>query len=96
MNYEKLFIKLNSETSSETYENILSFLRYSHRELLQDPDQTPEIAYAITGLSATNYVRSLDNSDPLNEIFDIAGELEVEPENIKLKNELLTAIDQLQ
>ena len=95
MNYDKLFTKLNSETSSETYENILSFLRHSHRELLQNPDQTPKIAYAITGLLATDYIRNLDEADPLNEIFTIAGELEAEPENIKLKNELLVAIDQL-
>lgn len=87
---------MNTESSSETRDNVISFLRYCGNSLKSGQDSAAIIAYSIAGLMATDYVKSLPSDDPLNEILVIAGELEIDPENKEaLKNELIRAIDQL-
>ncbi|HMI08990.1 MAG TPA: hypothetical protein VK497_01155 [Candidatus Saccharimonadales bacterium] len=61
--------------------------------LADNPELTPQIAYTIAGMMATDYARSLQDDDPLAEIMTIAGELETSPNNAsELTHELAQKI----
>jgi len=60
---------------------IIIYLNSCVRLLETDPEARQDIAYNITGLSATEYAQGLDEEDPLSITFDFAGELESEDEN---------------
>lgn len=97
MNYDKLFIQLNTEQSLKNRSAILSFLRYCNVELKTGKTHPEHIAYSIAGLMATDYARTLPEDDPISTILAIAGELEVNDpaDKDELKNELITAIDSI-
>lgn len=96
MNYEKLLTTLNSEYDLRAREEIVLFLQHCKRELQRNPESATEIAYAIAGLMATDYAKSLTENDPIDAVLTIAGELETHPlDAAMLCDELLAAIDRL-
>jgi len=98
MNYDTFFKSLNSEVSTgRNRRDTVNFLKQSAQTLIEKPISTPEIAYAITALLATDFIKSLDDNDPIHEVLTIAGELEINPDNAdELRAELIDTILQLQ
>lgn len=97
-NYDNLFRSLDTlnDTSQDSKEELISFLRGEATKLRLHPERSIEIAYTITGLLATNFARALPENDPIDEILTIAGELEVNPENAdELRDELIRKIGAL-
>lgn len=90
--YESLFDSLNNEAHNSRVE-LLRYLTQAASDLRTSTDTTQQTAYNIAGLMATDFARSLPDDDPIEEIFTIAGELELMPQNHEqLRDELITKI----
>ncbi|MBM3210133.1 hypothetical protein FJZ39_02230 [Candidatus Saccharibacteria bacterium] len=95
-NYDKLFTSLNERRPSEYESLLISVLQEFSTQLVKNPEKDTEIAYNIAGLMATDYARTLPQGSLLDEIFTIAGELEIDPEDRDaLREELIQKIDLL-
>lgn len=75
---------------------LIAYLK-SQTSLLNTTDtKSIDCAYRIAGLAATDFARTLDPNDPIDEIFTIAGELEINPPDAdELRKELLEKIQAL-
>lgn len=90
------FQSIDEVPRSEARTQMVQFIKEQAVRLRGDPDQAARIAYEIAGLMATEFAHTLDDSDPLDEILTIAGELEINPKNAdELYEELIEKIDQL-
>lgn len=59
-------------------------------------DNTFDVAYNLAGLLATDYVRALNDNDPISSILGLAGELEIRPPNAEdLCREMVAEISNL-
>jgi len=75
---------------------VVNFLKETGEALIKGEISPTTAAYDIAGLSGSSFVINLPASDPLNEIFTIAGELEVNPvDATDLTTELIAKIAEL-
>jgi|GEM_PF-1510638 len=95
--YNKVFEMLNNAEISTQLENQLIHELKRLGDIVQaKPDMDLEIAYKIAGFMATDYVRFHNSNKRINEIFTIAGELEINPEDRdELRKELIEKINSL-
>lgn len=78
-------------------EKLVRFLKSQLARLDNDTPDAVQAAYEIAGLMATDFARTLNTSDPVDEILTIAGELEINPDNApELREELIEKISRLQ
>lgn len=76
---------------------LIEYLDDAATYMATNPSEAMRVAYDIAGLMATDYVRSLDPSDPIDAIFVIAGELETRPaDSVILTQELIDRIRNLE
>lgn len=76
--------------------HVILYLKSQIDRLNGEMSEAVKTAYDIAGLMATKYAQSLDASDPIDEFFTIAGELEVNPVNAdELRTELINKISLL-
>lgn len=81
MNINELYEKLDSAIPQREKEQLLTaYLQVQLADLPADEETRHQIAYDITGLMSTKFARSLPEESLFEEIFDLAGELEVEDE----------------
>lgn len=92
-----IFHEIDSLDKTHARLTLVAYLKDATTEQLgNDPEQRVSAAYKIAGLMATDFAQSLDPSDPINEIFTIAGELEINPpEATELHRELIDKINSL-
>lgn len=90
----QLFANLNDpSTFKVAREQLIVTLKGLGDELEQSIEDSASIAYKIAGFMATKYARSLEEGSPIDEILTIAGELEVNPDNVdELRQELIAKI----
>lgn len=87
-------IDRNEDDARET---LVRFLKSQLARLDNDTPDAIRAAYEIAGLIATDFARTLNASDPIDEILTIAGELEINPDNAaELREELIEKISRLQ
>ncbi len=78
MNIEKIYSVLDSDDS--IHEKRAAAIAYLHEcvdNLSDDPEERRKIAYNIAGLMSTNFASALEDDDSIEEILNLAGELEV-------------------
>ena len=86
MNIENLHNSLDDESTPEVHrQELVAFLKDCSNNLPEGNDERRQIAYAIAGFMSTEFARSLDPSDPLDQILTLAGELEVPDEDTESK-----------
>ena len=92
-----IFREINSSDTEHARLTLVAYLKDVVVEKLnKEPEQAANTAYKVAGLMATDFARSLEPSDPINEIFTIAGELEINPpETSELHRELVDKINSL-
>lgn len=92
---ENIFHKIDNNPE-QARDVIVSFLKGQLGALTGDMTSAIDAAYSIAGLAGTDFVRSLDPIDPIDEIFTIAGELEINPDDSEnLRKEIIDKIRSL-
>lgn len=99
MNIEEVYSILDGGRSTrEKRESAVAYLLDCAGTLTGDPEQRSKTAYNIAGLMSTSFGRSLKDDDCIEEIFALAGELEVSSSigtNDEQWEHLITLIGQL-
>lgn len=97
MSEQSIFRTIENAKSSDTSRALLvDFLKSKLSALSESNDEVFQAAYEIAGLMATTYAQHLSDTDPIDEILTIAGELETKPENAdELRKELSQKISNL-
>lgn len=93
-----IFNQINlASTSEQSRQLLVAYLKESIPAIEESSEKSVVCAYAITGIMATDYARTLATDDPIEEILSIAGELETNPTNTEeLRRELASKIKALQ
>lgn len=90
---EKLFHDSDNPSDTEARLIVIHFLKDTALALSKAGKDPIAGAYDITGLTGSNFFQALPPGDPLEEIFTIAGELEINPQNAdELTQELIDKI----
>ena len=89
--YEKLY---DVSDAGKARHEVIAFIKQEMRNFITLSEDTYKSAYALAGLMATDYVRSLPESDPIVDLLDTAGELEIAPPNSEdLRKDILQKIE---
>lgn len=84
------------DNPNEARSELITFLKSQTDSLRVTNAGAINTAYQIAGLMATDFARTLGPDDPIDEIFTIAGELEINPpDSDELRKELLEKIQAL-
>jgi hypothetical protein len=89
----KLYSNSHGLSSAKLRAIVINLLKQFEGVITRDSTQRTMYAYKIAGLMASDFYKTLLLDDPLQEIFTIAGELEINSQNAdKLTQELIDKI----
>jgi hypothetical protein len=89
----KLYSNNHGLSSAELRVIVINFFKQFESVVTRDSSQRTMYTYEIAGLMESDFYKTLLPDDPLQEIFTIAGELEINPEDAdELTQELIDKI----
>jgi hypothetical protein len=96
MESREMFNRLDGTDSTTARREFIGYLQTASQKIESDKASAPKVAYSIAGMFATDFAHNLDENDPLTEIMTIAGELEINPNDVEeLRRELVRKICEL-
>lgn len=95
MEIEELHHSLDSNKGHESLrQDLIAFLKECRATLPEELEERSRVAYAIASLLSTSFAQSLSQSDIIDSILTLAGELESPDDDASAKwQELCTLID---